>query len=453
MKAKLKNAADKLILQKTSGVCSIILERIFGENDNDVFDAFLLYVSELPHIKILKRTNNGVYMFEGKHVLQLTPDTTAKCVEILFGPDKSPTSMTIEYSTTTQNIAFLRDSLEKMQSDYCSHQANKLGRQAYYFDEMPLALPKDFDGQPDLSRAPQNIMFKMYPLFTNKKLSNVYGDVVDEVVTRVNFFLNNKTWYEVHGVPYTLGLLLYGKSGCGKTSCIKALANDTKRHVINIKLSESTTISQFTNLFYSNRLSVVKDGVMTNYDIATDNRIIVIEDIDVLTVAQSRENNEGNAAGNDSTRLNLSVLLNILDGILEQPGRIVIMTTNCPERIDRALIRPGRVDVMCEFKKCTASELVHIVMKLCDIEDVSVYQKYTQLIQDKKYTPAEVTQKTFAFSNNARATLEYFSADPEDSHKVVETDDEVPKLVHSRKHVMSELDMYYELPGISPTFF
>lgn len=42
--------------------------------------------------------------------------------------------------------------------------------------------------------------------------------------------------------------------------------------------------------------------------------------------------------------LNLSGLLNVLDGVVETPGRMLIMTTNHPEMLDPALIRPGRID-------------------------------------------------------------------------------------------------------------
>ena len=37
-------------------------------------------------------------------------------------------------------------------------------------------------------------------------------------------------------------------------------------------------------------------------------------------------------------------LLNVLDGVVDTPGRIVVMTTNHPEKLDAALIRPGRID-------------------------------------------------------------------------------------------------------------
>merc|ERR1719382_1583367 len=42
--------------------------------------------------------------------------------------------------------------------------------------------------------------------------------------------------------------------------------------------------------------------------------------------------------------LNLAGLLNVLDGVVDSPGRIVVMTTNHPDRLDPALIRPGRIN-------------------------------------------------------------------------------------------------------------
>merc|ERR1719231_235614 len=52
----------------------------------------------------------------------------------------------------------------------------------------------------------------------------------------------------------------------------------------------------------------------------------------------------GSAYALKRDRLNLSGLLNVLDGVVDTPERIVVMTTNHPEILDPALIRPGRID-------------------------------------------------------------------------------------------------------------
>ena len=58
---------------------------------------------------------------------------------------------------------------------------------------------------------------------------------------------------------------------------------------------------------------------------------------------------EANRLVNWPTRL--SKLLNILDSIVETPGRIIIMTTNKPEILDQALVRPGRIDICLQMMK------------------------------------------------------------------------------------------------------
>merc|ERR1711998_473813 len=52
----------------------------------------------------------------------------------------------------------------------------------------------------------------------------------------------------------------------------------------------------------------------------------------------------GSAYALKRDKLNLSGLLNVLDGVVDTPERIVVMTTNHPEILDPALIRPGRID-------------------------------------------------------------------------------------------------------------
>ncbi|HEV7674420.1 MAG TPA: AAA family ATPase [Candidatus Angelobacter sp.] len=54
--------------------------------------------------------------------------------------------------------------------------------------------------------------------------------------------------------------------------------------------------------------------------------------------------------------LTLTGLLNSLDGFMAKDGSIVFMTTNHPELLDPALVRPGRVDFELEFKEATAEQ-------------------------------------------------------------------------------------------------
>ena len=64
-------------------------------------------------------------------------------------------------------------------------------------------------------------------------------------------------------------------------------------------------------------------------------------------------------------KLNLSGILNVLDGVVETPGRIVIMTTNHPELLDPALIRPGRIDRHIEMGFMELDDIVNMFHHYC----------------------------------------------------------------------------------------
>ena len=71
-----------------------------------------------------------------------------------------------------------------------------------------------------------------------------------------------------------------------------------------------------------------------------------------------------NNTGSPDNNNNLSFLLNLLDGINDCPGRIIVMTTNKPDTIDEAIIRPGRIDFNIKFKK---------TIKRCNYENNELY--------------------------------------------------------------------------------
>jgi SpoVK/Ycf46/Vps4 family AAA+-type ATPase len=300
-------------------------------------------------------------------------------------------------------------------------------------------------------------MFSSYVLHTNKSLRNLYGDSVRLIRKRVNFFLNNKRWYEEKGVPYTLGLLLHGVPGAGKTSTIKSIAKDTNRHVLNIRLSPNTTVSQLNNLFYSSQVHVVQNGVNKMYDIPIDKRIIVLEDVDCLTdVVLERSSEEcGDTPSqketqkhtstlefgglppmdlmgggtSDNEKVSLSTVLNILDGVLEQPGRILIMTSNHPEKLDKALLRPGRIDVIVHFDFCKKHEIKEIVEAFAEVK---VSPQIEENFVEGQYTPAEVTQVIFECMEDVDEMLKRLSVPKHDPlGKVEEKVEEALRIIEA----------------------
>jgi hypothetical protein len=408
------NVATK---QKAS---SIVLSRDYEKDTttNTVFDAILSFVSELPQTKHVKRTTMGVFMMATKEEIEVSPHIFVRKLNEVIHDDKV-SKIFIEVYSYTYDLTTLRKYLDDVEEKYKMAISNQLGKNIFYFDEIPVSLPIGLDKKPDVSKAPSRLVFSKYVLYTNKSLKNIYGDAVKVVRKRVDFFVNNKRWYEEKGVPYTLGLLLHGVPGAGKTSCIKSIAKDTNRHILNIRITKSTTVTQLNNLFYSPQVMVVQNGENKVFDIPIDKRIIVLEDVDCLsdvvldrTLKQDDEESEekkkkeqenerddpfGRVFPNQlstlsNETLNLSTLLNILDGVLEQPGRILIMTSNHPEKLDKALIRPGRIDVIVHFNYCKKHEIAEIVLAFTNYK---INKDELDNIIEDEFTPAEVTQIIF----------------------------------------------------------
>lgn len=187
-----------------------------------------------------------------------------------------------------------------------------------------------------------------------------------------------------------LGLLLYGEPGTGKTSLIKAIANFTKMHIIDVKLSTIKNDKTLENIFLNNKISS-SDGYLncgeelyTNNFINNSNRIYVFEDIDAeCEIVEKRTINAlpempitsteneykkikdllKSSRIDDDGKLTLSGLLNVLDGIIELNGSIIIMTTNHIEKLDPAIIRHGRVNARIHLKKMRKSDADKMIFK------------------------------------------------------------------------------------------
>jgi chaperone BCS1 len=96
--------------------------------------------------------------------------------------------------------------------------------------------------------------------------------------------------------------------------------------------------------------------------------------------------------------LTLSGLLNCIDGIFNCHGRILIMTTNHPEVLDEALIRPGRVDCKYLFDNCSKNQIKNLYEIFYNIP---LDSKYLNMIDNNTtYSPAHVSGLFLTYRNN-----------------------------------------------------
>jgi SpoVK/Ycf46/Vps4 family AAA+-type ATPase len=264
---------------------SITLHRNYTDNDapNETFDALIWRMCQLPQTRFLKLTANNVYVISNTQIIHIDETLSLKQLSIQFDEANNVQSASVEVFSYTLDLLQLKDLLAQFTHLYRQHLNNQLGQQLYYFDNIPSSLPKTLEGQVNYDTAQRHLTFTMSKMETNKSLDNVYGTAMQKVRKRVHFFLHNKQWYAKTGTPWTLGILMSGAPGTGKSSLLKAISKDARRHIFNIKLSESTTVSQINNLFYNERISVLQDGQNRSYNIPIDQRIIVMEDVDCLT--------------------------------------------------------------------------------------------------------------------------------------------------------------------------
>jgi hypothetical protein len=116
-------------------------------------------------------------------------------------------------------------------------------------------------------------------------------------------------------------------------------------------------------------------------------------------------------AEDEPEQIDLSFLLNLLDGTLESSGRIIAISSNYPERIDKALIRPGRIDMIVQFRKCNRAILQEMVNNFYDIE----IEDWTTPELEYVWTPAEVNQILFRnFDKSEDAINELKTLKPRD---------------------------------------
>ena len=386
-------------------------------------DAVVQYATTLPSMKSLLAVTHHDYLPNEFEPIQLDPDVYFE-LQDLKTHDGSLEIIKFRLLSYDHDIQHLQTFVETCNLDYERRMANKLGTNRYFFDQL---IQTKVKGSMQNSLPTSHLVYTKSKFTTNRTFSNVFFEERQHVQGRTKFFLENREWYDKKGIPYTLGFLFHGPPGCGKTSSVKAIANEGKRHIINVQLSEIKTKSQLQHLFFNDEIHVYNGVNTEKYTIPVSERLYVIEDIDAMgdtvlrrewkkpTIATVPKTEEdawlAREKESEKEVLDLAFLLNLLDGTLEANGRILIITTNYPERIDRALIRPGRIDMIVKFKKCNRAVLQEMAE--------SFYDQTVELPDDAsldyKWSPAEVNQILFRnFTNPTQAIHELTTFTQED---------------------------------------
>lgn len=173
--------------------------------------------------------------------------------------------------------------------------------------------------------------------------------LMEDLIDAIQKFLTSEQWYIERGIPYRLGVLLSGPPGSGKSSAVIALASHFSMDIAILNLNGGMDDDELRNLLAD----------------VPPNTVVLIEDIDC--VYEQRKSSE-----DKDNKVTFSGLLNAIDGVAAGEGRILFLTTNHPDKLDPALVRPGR----------------------CDIRKTIDYPEYTQILRlwDRFYPEALALQ-------------------------------------------------------------
>lgn len=238
------------------------------------------------------------------------------------------------------------------------------------------------------------------------------GATLDELIADIRDFLKMEDWYMSAGIPHRRGYLLYGPPGTGKSSTIHAVAGELRMEIYSVSLAAHFV----DDTFLEQAVSSVPKG-----------SILLIEDIDC---AFSREDDEdeglnagyppypgGLVMGRNQRRpqrrsaVTLSGLLNILDGVGSEEGKIFFATTNYVDSLDAALMRPGRIDRKVEYKLATQQQARALFNRFYPINHVTP----ESLLNLEK--PATDEQKAAALE---KLTKEFTASVPEHEFSTAE---------------------------------
>jgi len=208
-----------------------------------------------------------------------------------------------------------------------------------------------------------------------QSFENIY--IPDEtktlIISKIDKFMESKEKHIKYGIKYMLSFLLMGTMGSGKTSLVKAIAKKYKKAIYFLNFSKAIT----DEVLFELASSMKPDS------------ILLVEDIDSFFTDRDPKN----------INISFSGFINIMDGVLSKgDGTIVFITANHPERIDSALIRPGRINMIIKFDYPKKPEIQKLFMDLIENATVQDFEIFYDKIKNKQITMSGIVNYLFTYT-------------------------------------------------------
>ncbi|PIA40886.1 hypothetical protein AQUCO_02400149v1 [Aquilegia coerulea] len=377
---------------------TIIIEEFDGAYTNDIFEAVQAYLSSkcFSSAQVLKlsRPKNFKNLTFSMNTNQSFEETFEgiKIKWSFYSVEKKTSNL--GYSRSLENrlfeLSFHRKYKESVHSSYIPHVMEVAEAIKFRNRERKLYTNRAYNED---GRIWSSIPFSHPSTFDTLAIDPVLKEDIKQDLMR---FVRRKEFYSRVGRAWKRGYLLYGPPGTGKTSLIAAIANFLEFDIYDMELTAVTSNSQMRKLL-----------------ISTSNKsVIVVEDIDCsLDLSdrkkkESRAEDDNNENEGDSRKIksqkkgsllqtvSLSGVLNFVDGLWSSCGgeRLIIFTTNHKEKLDAALLRPGRMDKHINLSFCEIEAFKMLAKNYLGIDKHELMRKVEKMLPLTKMTPADIAE-------------------------------------------------------------